>query len=185
MPAVIAILYLFVETAAFVGVSLWLGLGWASGLLLITFFGGLLLAAVEMRRISRTAAVDEVSGRAQPGRTLGNLGLTAAGAVLVAIPGFVSSIIGLLLIIPPTRSMVRGLLAQRLRTFVENLGVRGFEAANSYRTQASYGSFGGGPHAGPPVVIDEEEIQEWSSHVTPEDFGRPDSGNLGKQDPEK
>lgn len=181
MPAVIAIVYLFIETATFIGLSRWLGLGWATGLLLITFFGGLFLASKEMQRISRAAAIDNVQGEGAPGRTLGNLGLTAAGAILVAIPGFISSVLGLLLIIPFTRNIVRGALMKRLRVIVENLGVRGFEMAQGYRPQASYGSFGAAKDD-PSMVINEEEILEWSSHITPEDFGESGSEENGKQD---
>lgn len=185
MPAVIAIPYFIIEILAFIGVVMWLGIGWAIGLLIIFFFGGLLLAGVELRRIARSAAVAQASGQGSPGAIAGNVGLTAAGAILVAMPGFVSSIIGLLLIIPPTRAVVRTMLAKRLRNTIENLGVKGFQAVNGYRTQASYGNFGatfagatGGTNANAstpsdPIVVDEEEIQAWTSDLKPEDFGAP------------
>lgn len=177
VPAAIAIPYFIIEILAFIGVVMWLGIGWAIGLLFIAFFGGLALAAVEMQRISRSAAAQQATGQGSPGAIAGNIGLTAAGAILVVMPGFVSSILGLLLIIPLTRAIIRRILAKRLRSMIENLGVRGFEAANGYRTQASYGAFGSadgfGSAANEPVVLDEEEIQEWTSDLKPEDFGTP------------
>lgn len=184
MPAAIAIPYFFVEILAFIAVVMWLGIGWAIGLLFLAFFGGLILAAFEMQRISRAATIAQKSGQGSPGAIAGNFGLTAAGAILVVMPGFVTSIIGLLLMIPPTRMLIRKTLAKRMRTAIENLGVKGFEAANGYRVQASYGEFGSfGGFAGPgdtsdkradePIVIDEEEIQEWTSDLRPEDFGTP------------
>ena len=160
-------------------VVMWLGIGWAIGLLFLAFFGGLILAAFEMQRISRAAAIAQRSGQGSPGAIAGNFGLTAAGAMLVVMPGFVTSIIGLLLIFPPTRMLIRKTLAKRMRTAIENLGVKGFEAANGYRTQASYGDFGSSGFAGSgtrpvePIVLDEEEIQEWVSDISPEDFGSP------------
>lgn len=188
VPAVIAIPYFIVEILAFIGVVMWLGLGWAFGLLALFFIVGLLLAGLEMQRISKAAAQHQASGAGSAGAIAGNIGLTAAGAILVAMPGFVTSIIGLLFILPPTRALFRKLLAKKLRSAIENLGVRGFEAVNGYRTHASYGSFGNFPDASNhpsqnpqrPIVIDEDEIQEWTSHVKPEDFGNPGSSTDDK-----
>lgn len=165
-------------------VVMWLGIGWAIGLLFLAFFGGLILAAFEMQRISRAAAIAQQSGQGSAGAIAGNFGLTAAGAILVVMPGFVTSILGLLLIFPPTRTLFRKTLAKRLRSKIEDLGVKGFQAANGYRGEASYGNFGsfGGfgaapganrPTAEEPVVLDEEQIQEWTSDLRPEDFGTP------------
>lgn len=191
MPAAIAIPYFIVEIIAFTAVVMWLGIGWAIGLLFLTFFGGLILAAVEMQRISRAAALAQKSGQGSPGAIAGNFGLTAAGAILVVMPGFVTSIVGLLLMFPPTRMLFRRTLAKRLRQTIENLGVKGFEAANGYRAQASYGGFGA-PFAGAqdqpenrtPIVLDEEQIQEWTADLKPEDFGAPkrDEDNRDSKD---
>lgn len=194
MPAVVAIPYFVIEILAFTAVVMWLGIGWAIGLLFLAFFGGLVLAAVEMRRISRAAALAQKSGQGSAGAIAGNFGLTAAGAILVVMPGFVSSIIGLLLMIPPTRMLIRRTLAKRLRTTIENLGVKGFEAANGYRPQASYGGFGGSSMGardksgatdnGAPIVLDEEEIQEWTAELKPEDFGSPTQQPSRDDDPD-
>lgn len=197
MPVLFALPYLLIEMAAFIAVVQWLGLGPALGLLFLFFIVGLLLAAVEMRRISRAAASQMSTGKGDPGAIAGNFGLTAFGAVLVAMPGFISSIVGLLLMIAPTRALLRGLLAKRLRKTIEDIGIRSFESVNGYRTQASYGSFGGfapgdpgagpgaGPHRGDPTVIDAEEIQEWTSTVTPEDFGTPGGPGENPDDPDR
>lgn len=187
VPAAIAIPYFIIEILAFIGVVMWLGFGWALGLLALFFIGGLLLAGVELRRISRSAAIHQASGQGSAGAIAGNIGLTAAGAILVAMPGFVSSIVGLLFIFSPTRALFRKMLAKRLRGAIENMGVRGFEAVNGYRTQASYGNFGAAfnPEAQPaadPIVLDEEEIQTWTSDLKPEDFNRPN--NQPKNKPE-
>lgn len=181
MPAAIAIPYFIIEILAFWGVVMWLGFGWSLALIVLFFVGGLLLAGVELRRISKSAAIHQASGQGSSGAIAGNIGLTAAGAILVAMPGFVTSIIGILLIFSPTRALIRKMLAKKLRSAIENMGVRGFEAVNGYRTQASYGNFGAafGQQASSqpqPEVIDEEEIQAWTSDLKPEDFGKPENG---------
>lgn len=159
---------------------MWLGIGWAIGLLFLAFFGGLILAAVEMQRISRAAAIAQKSGQGNPGAIAGNFGLTAAGAILVVMPGFVASVLGLLLMFPPTRALFRRTLAKRVRTAIEDLGVRGFQAANGFRPQTSYGGFGAASttpeQPARPIVLDEEEIQEWTADLRPEDFDSPRDG---------
>ncbi|MEZ2121354.1 MULTISPECIES: FxsA family protein [unclassified Corynebacterium] len=170
MPLLIAIPYILIESLAFWLVSRWIGVGWALLLLITFFFGGLLLAANEMRRI----AVKLAQGRVDAGRGAGDYGLVAAGALGVAMPGFITTLVGLLLIIPPTRSVVRGVLARQMRRRIEDLGVRGFQAANRYRQQTSYGTFvvehdstGDSPTTHAP---DDQEIQRWSNEITPDDF---------------
>lgn len=167
---------------------MWLGIGWAIGLLFLAFFGGLILAAVEMQRISRAAAIAQKSGQGNPGAIAGNFGLTAAGAILVVMPGFVTSVLGLLLMFPPTRALFRRTLAKRVRTTIEDLGVRGFQAANGFRPQTSYGGFGAAgttpEQPARPIVLDEEEIQEWTADLRPEDFGNPRDGKTDPSDRE-
>ncbi|AKE41196.1 FxsA [Corynebacterium kutscheri] len=163
--------YVLIETLAFWGVASWLGVGKALLLLLGFFFGGLFIAAWQMNGIARKA----VEGKQGPGQTVGDLGLIAAGAMAVALPGFVSSILGLLLIIPPTRSIIRSVLARKLRALVEDFGMRSYQAANMNRPRANFGSFNedfSSPHAS-AQVIDEQEIQQWSKNVSPDDFSKP------------
>lgn len=185
MPLLIALPYIILEVLTFWGLASWLGVGWALLVLLLCFFGGLWIAAFEMRRISQAAAKQQ----ADPGRVAGDFGLLAAGSVLVALPGIATSLIGLLLILPPTRAVVRRILVRKLRTSIENMGVRSFEATNMYRQRASYGNFAD-PNAAPATstaadpahpVIDEEEIQQWSSSLDPDDFlGGDDSDGSDK-----
>ncbi|MGD7001308.1 FxsA family protein [Corynebacterium halotolerans] len=171
MPLLIALPYFLLEVLTFWALASWLGLGWALLVLVLCFFGGLWIAAAEMRRISRAAATHNID----PGRAAGDYGLLAAGAVLVALPGIATSVLGLLLIIPPTRAVVRGILARRFRRAIEDMGVRSFEMTNAYRQRASYGSFSDpnapqGPETPEHPVIDETEIQEWTSQLDPDDF---------------
>ncbi|MGP6173226.1 FxsA family protein [Corynebacterium sp. A21] len=190
MPLLIALPYIILEVLTFWGLATWLGVGWALLVLLLCFFGGLWIAAFEMRRISQAAAKQQID----PGRAAGDYGLLAAGAVLVALPGIASSLIGLLLIIPLTRAVVRKMLARKLRASIENMGVRSFEATNMYRQQASYGHFADPNSAPTPSaatdsahpVIDEEEIQQWTSTLDPDDFrGGDDTNGSDKEQSDK
>lgn len=165
MPFILAVLpVLIIEALVFWAVGSWLGVGWA----LLLMFGlmalGLVTAPIEMRRLGRLAAARRVS----VGRVAGDYGLLTAGAILAGTPGIASSIVGLLLIFPPTRAVARGLAAKKLMNSIEDLGVRSYEATAARRPGTSYGSF-----AHPEQVIDEpdeSEIQDWTRNVRPEDF---------------
>lgn len=181
MPLVVVIPYLLIEALAFYGVSKLIGTGWALVALIAFFFGGLMLAAVEMRSIARKLQ----AGSEKPGAAAGDLGLVAAGAFGVALPGFVTTIAGLLLIIAPTRVLVRQLLARQLRRRLEEFGGRTFETVSmraSGAAPASYGTFvinedGSPADASAPS---DEDISQWSRTITPEDFGT-DTGSNDKQ----
>lgn len=135
MPIALGITYLLIEALAFWGVATWLGVGTALILLIGTFFLGLWLATWQMRAIARRTG-------STPGALIGDAGLVAAGSVAVALPGFVSTALGLLLILPPTRKAIRRILGKKLRAQIETMGVRSFEATAHYRNQTSYGNFG-------------------------------------------
>lgn len=186
MPLLIALPYFLLEVLTFWLLASWLGLGWALLTLVLCFVGGLWIAAAEMRRISRAAATQQID----PGKAAGDYGLLAAGAVLVALPGIATSVVGLLLVLPPTRAVIRGMLARKLRATIEDMGVRSFQMTDSYRQRASYGNFTDPDATAQDMVIDEGEIQEWTSQVDPEDFlddndprkGGSSDGNPGGRD---
>lgn len=188
MPFLLAVPYLLIEALTFWAVTSWIGVGWALVALFATMFLGTMLAAAELRRVSRLAAAQRLT----PGRAAGDYGLLAVGGILSGLPGFATSAIGLLLILPPTRALIRAGLAARLQKMVEDLGVRAFEATSAQRPHTRYGTFGGfgpqgatgareGTHAPETeqdrVVIDEDEIREWTRDVRPEDFGGEEDGD--------
>jgi UPF0716 protein FxsA len=95
-----------VELAVFVAVARAVGWGWAlAALLAISALGGWLVPRQGVRawRRFRAAAAD---GR-PPGRqaTDGLVGLV--GALLLAVPGFVTGVLGAALLVPPLRWYVR------------------------------------------------------------------------------
>jgi UPF0716 protein FxsA len=60
-----------------------------------------------LRRMQEATARGEV-----PSRELADGGLIALGGLLLLLPGFVSDLLGILLLLPPTRAVVRALLGR-------------------------------------------------------------------------
>ncbi|MDU0477672.1 FxsA family protein [Staphylococcus chromogenes] len=170
MPVVIFLAYLFLEAFMFWAVSQAIGVGWAFLVLFLLMFGGIIVAGIEMKQVARAA----LERRQSPGRSAVDYGLITAGSIGLAIPGFLTSLLGLILIVPPTRALVRNALARKAKKWIEQLGMRGFEAAGKYRPRTSYGSFRDDSR-----VIDarempsEEDISTWSEKLDPKDFTDP------------
>lgn len=196
MPFVLFIAYVLLESVAFWTVTKWLGILGAVLALFITMFFGMTIAAWEVRRIMRRQVVRGEDGiyymdGKQAGKTAGNVGLTLAGGMLLSMPGFVSTIVGALLIFAPTRSLARTILAASMVRKIEHMGTRIFEASPMAQRHDSYGSFGGfdgfmtnnGSNARNPFqessaeVLDEEEIRKWSENLNPDDFTGGGSGS--------
>jgi UPF0716 protein FxsA len=89
------LLYLVVEIVALVALGSVIGLGWTLLVLLAGSILGLWLARREGLRAAQALA-DATDGM-----------LVAAGGVLLFVPGLVTDLAGLLLLLPPTRSLVR------------------------------------------------------------------------------
>ncbi|MEV6254022.1 FxsA family protein [Nocardia sp. NPDC051911] len=110
MPALLFVLYVVVEIAALVTVGQLIG-ALPTILLLIAGSGaGMLLVGSQGRRVFeqfRRAARGEVA----PGTAVADGALVAAGGVLMFVPGLVTSLFGLLLLLPPTRLPARPVLA--------------------------------------------------------------------------
>ena len=104
--------------------------------------------------------------------------------MLLSLPGFLTTILGALLIFSPTRAIIRTVMAASLYRKIENMGVKIYEAtpmAQQHDTYGDFGSFGRGQaahsghpstqDAGPHEVLDEEEIRRWTENLDPDDFG--------------
>lgn len=87
-----------------------LGLWPTVGLLLLSGFVGAWLAKHEGSRAWR-ALVDTFRAGRMPTGELADAALVLVGGVMLMLPGFVSDIIGLLLLLPLTRPLFRSLLA--------------------------------------------------------------------------
>lgn len=123
------LLYVLTELAVVVALASTIGLGWTLLAVLVTFAVGLALAGSQIKRHIR---------RLQSGLTASNVHgaaadsvLVALGTILVVIPGLASSVVGALLLLPPTRKVARpvvtALAARRMPLITA--GVAGWGAA--------------------------------------------------------
>jgi UPF0716 protein FxsA len=103
LPALLA--YAVVEIAAAVAVAAWVGVGWMFlGLFAVSLVGALLLRR-QGTRAWRSFGAAVAEGR-PPGREALDGVLVLLGAVLIIVPGFVSGVLGLLCLLPPSRRVI-------------------------------------------------------------------------------
>ncbi len=113
----VAELIVIIKVAEAIGVLLTLALllaGWPLGLWAIRAQG---------RGVRRRMAAAVNEGRV-PGREVLDGALVLLGGTLLMIPGFISDVIGLLLLFPPARIPLRRLLAHNMRSSVVTQTVR-------------------------------------------------------------
>lgn len=103
------ILLPLVELLAIIGVGKLVGVWWTIGLLLAGGVAGALLVASGGRRVFASLRRALGDGAA-PDRRLANNVLTVAGGVLLLVPGFVTDVLGVIFVLPPTRRIARRLL---------------------------------------------------------------------------
>ncbi len=121
------LVYVLVELAVVVALVSTIGFGWTFLLVLGTFALGLALAGSQAKRqIQRLQA-----GLASPQGAVSDGALVALGTVLTVVPGLVTSALGLLLLLPPTRVAARPAVAalaarglNRMPLIVTTAGVR-------------------------------------------------------------
>lgn len=101
------LLYVIVEMAVIVALAATIGVGWTLLALVGAFVVGLALAGSQLRRQLATLR----RGTTNPGAQVTDSALVALGTVLVFIPGLVTTAVGLLMLVPLTRSAVRPLAA--------------------------------------------------------------------------
>lgn len=103
-----------VELAVLIALASTIGVRWTLLTLLATFLIGVVLAGSQVKRqlrrlrsgliAARAGATPRLRGTATDGA------LAALGTVLLVVPGLVTSVVGLLLLAPPTRAVARPLL---------------------------------------------------------------------------
>jgi UPF0716 protein FxsA len=150
MPYVL--LYLVVEIVALVALGSWIGVGATLLVLLAGSVLGLLLARREGVRAAQafSAALRE---RRVAHAELTDGVLVAAAGVLLFVPGLVTDLAGLLLLVPPVRKLVRNRL------------VRAAERANPGLQRARI--YSDGP------VVDGDVVDDTAGNVTDRDGDRP------------
>ncbi|WP_019970184.1 FxsA family protein [Mycobacterium sp. 141] len=101
-------IYALVEMAVIIALVATIGFGWTVLLLLASFVVGLVLAGSQLNRHLRRLR-SGLSATSAQGAVTDSL-LVALGTVLVVIPGLASSVLGVLLLLPPTRAAARPVL---------------------------------------------------------------------------
>ncbi|WP_410637587.1 FxsA family protein [Amycolatopsis sp. lyj-346] len=134
--AVAFLLYVFAEIAAIWAVGSAVGVLGTVGLLLAGAFLGSWLARREGGKAMRAFTAAARSGRPAEKELTDGM-LVGLGGVLILVPGFISDVLGLLLMLPPSRAVVR-------RWWLRRVEKRAMRFANQRR--------------GPVMVVDSEVV---------------------------
>ena len=103
----IFLVYVLVELAVVIALVSTIGFGWTFLLVVGVFALGLALAGSQVKRqVQRLRA-----GLSSPQDTMPDGVLVALGILLTVVPGLVTSALGLLLLLPPTRAAARPAVA--------------------------------------------------------------------------
>jgi UPF0716 protein FxsA len=114
------------ELAVVIQVGQEIGVWWTVAILVAdSILGSILMRAqgrAAWRRFNETMSAGRV-----PAKEVLDGGLVMFGGLLLLTPGFITDLLGLLLLVPPTRALVRRTLARRLqqRMVVSMAGPRG------------------------------------------------------------
>ncbi|OIR45734.1 FxsA family protein [Corynebacterium sp. NML130628] len=154
--------YFLVEALAFFLVAKAIGVGWA----LLAIFALMILGGALATLTLRGELAKAARGRTSMGKLAGDSALLMVGWAFCIIPGFMSSLLGLLLIFTPTRSLFRNHLSRSLRQRIESFGIKMYESTPMSRNMTTYGSFSQPtPEQGfsedEHPVIDTDEIEDW------------------------
>jgi UPF0716 protein FxsA len=96
-------IYVVAEVAAVAALAWAIGVGWTLLILVSTFLIGLAVAGSQIKRHVRRLR----DGFATPQGAISDSAIVALGTTLVVVPGLVSSALGVLLLLPPTRAVAR------------------------------------------------------------------------------
>jgi UPF0716 protein FxsA len=101
------------ELAVIIQVGQAIGVWWTIGLLLADSILGSALMRMQGRAAWRRFNEALQAGRV-PAREVLDGALVIFGGALLLTPGFITDVLGLVLLVPPTRALVRGVLTRRL-----------------------------------------------------------------------
>jgi UPF0716 protein FxsA len=119
-----------VEVVAFVEVAGAIGWGLAAALLIGTSLLGVVLLRVQGRAALRRVSL-AVSERRAPGAAALDGALGFLGCSLLVVPGFVTDALGVLLLLQPTRALVRRWISRRYATRVMSFAGAAARASRS------------------------------------------------------
>jgi UPF0716 protein FxsA len=109
------------EIAVAIQVSHWIGVADTLGLIvLFSIVGAWLAWHIGFSVLRRTR--DQVARGVVPTDELIDAALVFSGGILLFLPGFITDVFGILLLLPPTRHLARAALKHRFRTRVYRYG---------------------------------------------------------------
>ena len=121
------------------------------------------------RRFNRALAEGRV-----PGREVMDGALVIFGGALLLTPGFLSDILGLILLLPPTRALVRTMLVRRFAGRIAAGAASGAQTrmGRMFTFEAGPRPNRGGPGPGParrdaPPAVDDDVVEGTASEVPP------------------
>lgn len=138
--------YPLLEILVALGIGSWLGWGW----MLLALLAGIPVGFAIMRNAAIAARIDLAQGQSPHG----GLAATFVGGLLIALPGFVSDLVGLALVIPITRKLIVAIFGPAL---IARMSVFRVPGSN---------------YAYPDVIIGEVVVQDPDGH-TPGNQGSP------------
>lgn len=98
--------------------------GWSTfALLVLTGLFGYYLTRIEVRKLVMEAREDFAAGRL-PGRQIIDGICLFVGGLLLLVPGFITDAVGLFLVLPPTRLLLRGWLLHLIKKLFESSWIR-------------------------------------------------------------
>lgn len=142
MVSRLLLIYSLVELAVIFALVSTIGWGWTLLALLATFLlgWGIVAPMAGSRLIRRIGQLR--SGLTEQRAAAGDGALVSLAALLVLVPGLVSTALGLLLLIPPVRTAVRpGLTAMAMRTLQRQMP--GLSYASAFRAESYPASYPG------------------------------------------
>lgn len=147
MPIYLVMLFILLEVLVFVGITAVLGLGWAALIWLLCTVGGMFAATRQMQALAprlRNVPADK------PGEAVATAALTAAGAVLLAVPGIVTTVLGICVVWSPTQRIIRSWGSRTMTSRLEAWGLSGFSTVDHFRDVAATRRYA----ADDPTIID-------------------------------
>ncbi|MBB3313818.1 UPF0716 protein FxsA [Rhizobium sp. BK196] len=160
MLPVFALLLPLAEIAGFVIVGRAVGLAATLALVVLGFVLGSFLLRRQGISILRRMSAEGRNGT-MPGRELLNPAMTVIAALLLIIPGFLSDILAILLLIPQVRNLFWRSIAKRF--VVVDLGSRGFSSSS----HPDFQSRSGKPGDSKVVDLDEEDYHRQPNGKSP------------------
>ncbi|MET3662107.1 FxsA family protein [Aquamicrobium ahrensii] len=120
------------EIAGFVLVGKQIGALATVGLVMLsTVAGGALLRHQGLGAMNRARAAMD-AGK-DPGLPLANSAMAVVAAILLIVPGFITSVIGVLILLPPARALFWKMFGRRV-VFTSQFGAGGFRREGDSRT---------------------------------------------------